>query len=115
MAWANTMEEVDGEMVPADFSADDFPDNVLATMRADARDFFDSVESTDDATVASEWRIYRATLSAETAGFDFALSRNGHGAGFFDREHGFPALQRFAMVWGESTVMLFDDGTADIG
>lgn len=50
----------------------------------------------------------------ERAGHLFALSRNGHGAGFFDYEYGqdaataaaFRSLQDAARAWGESSVLL---------
>lgn len=45
-------------------------------------------------------------------GHDFYLSRNGHGAGFFDRGYGAVGdrLQAAARVYGESDVYFGDDG-----
>lgn len=57
--------------------------------------------------------------SAETAfGHDFALTRNGHGVGFWDREHeGLPrelgeALSKVCESFGEFNLYLMDDGKA---
>ena len=45
-------------------------------------------------------------------GHDFALSRNGHGAGFFDRDMGATGdrLQDAARAFGEYNLFLQDDG-----
>lgn len=55
----------------------------------------------------------------EQAGHDFALTRNGHGAGFWDRYWGADdpravagdVLADAARVYGESSPMLADDGS----
>jgi hypothetical protein len=48
----------------------------------------------------------------ESAGIDFFLSRNGHGAGFFDRgdDPVFDRLQDAARVYSSADVYLGDDG-----
>lgn len=48
----------------------------------------------------------------ESAGHDFWLSRNGHGAGFFDRgtDPVFSRLQKAARVWSGKDAYLGDDG-----
>jgi hypothetical protein len=53
-----------------------------------------------------------ARRSAESAGHDFYLSRNGHGAGFFDRgDHPvFAALQDAASQFGGADSVLCEDG-----
>lgn len=62
-------------------------------------------------------RLALAGLDDEQAGHDFWLSRNGHGAGFFDRANlGTPEraacdlLQKDAQGWGESDLYAGDDG-----
>jgi hypothetical protein len=56
----------------------------------------------------SEWS------AAEQGGHDFWLSRNGHGAGFFDRdslpEDVRDRLQDVARRWGEVNLYVGDDG-----
>jgi hypothetical protein len=49
---------------------------------------------------------------SERFGHDFWLSRNGHGAGFFDRgnEPVWDALQAAAKVWGTVDLYVGDDG-----
>jgi hypothetical protein len=52
----------------------------------------------------------RAGWDPEQAGHDFWLSRNGHGAGFFDRgEPGANELQCAAKTFGEAYLYLDDD------
>lgn len=57
-----------------------------------------------------------ADMSPEQAGHDFYLTRNGHGAGFWDRGLG-AAGQRLtdaAHVYGTSELMPAGDGTLDL-
>lgn len=59
-----------------------------------------------------------AGSAAAAFGHDFALTRNGHGAGFWDREsEGLPrvlgeALTRVCESFGESNLYIGDDGKA---
>lgn len=68
--------------------------------------------------VHANWRDlqkYQETTgrTADFAGQDFALSRNGHGTGFWDRGAGElgDRLHAAAKVYGESSVYVGDDGT----
>jgi hypothetical protein len=48
-------------------------------------------------------------FSAWQAGFDFYLSRNGHGAGYFDRGNGYDALQKASRAFGPTEEYTGDD------
>jgi hypothetical protein len=52
------------------------------------------------------------TMTPETFGHDFYLTRNRHGAGFWDRGLGDlgTALTDLAHPWGEASVYVGDDG-----
>lgn len=88
--------EVDDGYGPADIDADD-----LATLEMSVRGFWaEHSEKWDD---------------DNQAGYDLALSANGHGAGFFDGEdeqyHGNQeALQDAARSFGERHLYVGDDG-----
>lgn len=116
IAWACTYTDASGELESCDDATPlDFDDATRKALDADALDFLAAVEREDvPPDVAAEWKTYVAEHGEHSAGFDFALSRNGHGAGFFDRGHGFPALQRFAKRWGECQVLLDADGSCEV-
>lgn len=84
-----TYDPVDG-----DHSADDFSARQRAIAARDVRAF---VKANHDAIVASK-------LDPDRVGHYFWLSRNGHGAGFFDvGEHG---LQKRAKEFGAAECVL---------
>ena len=124
MLWANTLEYgADGaepdELGPA-LDAVEYAEHIdaeaWAQAEADCRAFLES---------AVEWRIlpvvdfdgsiawpYQGldTSGAEQAGHDFALTRNGHGAGFWDRGLGEVGdkLSKLAESYGECDWLLQD-------
>lgn len=67
---------LEGRPMDYEFNSGDFGHDVEAELLVDARDF-----------VASQWRLLRG-LDAGQCGHDFWLTRNGHGAGFWDRGYG---------------------------
>ena len=86
----------------------DFAPKTLAKIVSDCARF---QELADDKITGCE-RRYGAHTVAEYAGFDFWLTRNGHGAGFWDGgwpEHG-DALTAIAEQFGESCAYLGADG-----
>ncbi len=91
-----------GEPLENNFSESDFDPMTKAKLTIDCQLFMDaqSVNITDH--------------PAEDAGHDFFLSRNGHGAGFFEHEHGTKeqgnALQEAARSFGEASIYVGDDG-----
>lgn len=80
--WASTLGDDCGTPMDQDHSIEDFPAETLEVMRADCVDFFeanqDAIEKFCDAIGQDE----------SYAGHDFWLTRNGHGAGFWDRGAG---------------------------
>ena len=96
--WASTDEE--GE--PLDMYQDiDIAPESLAAMVADCEAF--QRDNADDL----------AELDDGQAGHDFWLTRNGHGAGFWDRGLGElgDRLSKAAHVYGSSDLYVGDDGT----
>lgn len=81
---------------------------------ADAADFWDRfayvILSLDYGSRGEEWHC------AELAGHDFALTRNGHGAGFWDRGLGEigDMLTDEAMAYGSHSVYISVDENDDI-
>jgi hypothetical protein len=92
------------------FSAEDIAPECLESMRADCDDFI--------AANADDLRDYCEKMSSEEwsgedrAGHDFWLTRNGHGAGFWDRGLGElgDRLADAARVYGEVYLYPGDDG-----
>ena len=98
--WSSTDEG--GRTLDRRFDEGDFSEEALQKAKEDAIDFLKSNEKDLEETGAS-WGYH---------GHDFWLSRNGHGAGFFDRDYGAIAdrLQKAARVYGELHVYAGDDG-----
>ena len=122
MLWANTMTD-DGDglaFAPGDVTdqcaryARRLHPTATATMRADSGAFLDYAPS-GDSTQTCEDIIRRAVCDNYTftmAGVDFALTRNGHGAGFWDRGLGAEGqeLTDAAKSFGSSQLYLCADG-----
>lgn len=86
------------------FDADDFTAEALASMEADCADFLEA-NAQLLASVA-------AKLPPAYQGHDFWLTRNGHGAGFWDRGLGEAGekLSEAAKVYGSCDIYVGDDG-----
>lgn len=80
--WSSNDRTDDGGGDPLDknYNADDIDTRTLDKMTADCRDFF--VQNAADVRAAIE--AYGKDDSPGYAGHDFWLTRNGHGAGFWD-------------------------------
>jgi hypothetical protein len=91
----------DGEPLDALYWLDDIEEATAAGMLADCRDFCDSNKAT------------LADLDASQAGHDFWLTRNHHGAGFWDRGLGAvgDALTRAAHAYSSRDLYVTDAGT----
>lgn len=103
--WASTDDDgepLDGLYFPADLSAD-----AWRQLASDVVSFVIEVESQRPGTVEF-W-------GAQQFGHDFWLTRNGHGAGYWDRGCGELGdwLSDSAKVWGESYLYVSDDGTVE--
>lgn len=122
--WSSSVEEEYGaanDMAPdtslerANFSADDIAPEALTSMREDLQNF---INGADDASL----EFWQAEHGDGQIGHDFWLTRNGHGAGFWDRwsggtpgyEHG-RHLTDEAKPYGESYVYAGDDGRLYVG
>jgi hypothetical protein len=85
-------DDANPEPLDANYSVDDLAPEAWRAIEADCRAFL-------AANVAdlAEW-------DAEQAGYDFCLTRNGHGTGFWDRGRGDAGerLSKAARVYGES-------------
>ena len=104
MLWANTMRARGEELESFDARGEihKIPEPILAQVRADLTDFMAL------ATATPEFAEYLREYGGERFGADFALSRNGHGAGFFSRGYGFDELQRLARTYGPNTWQVFE-------
>lgn len=92
------------------FGVDDLPAETLASMVQDCQRFLASgqalLDSVNEGEIDAEWDV------DERAGHDFWLTRNGHGAGFWDGDWPEPAatqLDALANQFGTSTLYLGDD------
>jgi hypothetical protein len=97
-AWCGVPEE---DRNGGEFHADDFHAEAEAQATEDCRAFLGSVPD----SLLEQW-------SAEQAGHDFWMTRNRHGAGFWDRGHGAAGaeLTKLAHSAGERGVYVGDDG-----
>ena len=103
--WSSTDDK--GNNLDADHSVEDIAADTLTQMEADCKDFQQA-----NTALIEEAKTIRTTYDDAHAGHDFWLSRNGHGAGFFDR--GLAAagddLQLAAKVYGSQDLCIGDDG-----
>jgi hypothetical protein len=100
--WASTdnSTEQGGEPLDANYDLTDIHPDSLATMLAECRLFLD--DNAED--IGPRY---------SQAGHDFWLTRNGHGAGFWDGDWPSDTGQRLtdaAHVWGSVDLYLGDDG-----
>ena len=105
--WSSVDDE--GEPLDGLYETWDLADEALASMVEDVQDFLDNVEEHD-----IDWR---SGWSAEQMGHDLWLTRNGHGAGFWDRFSGDQPnaeigrkLTELCRPYGTSDVYVGDDG-----
>jgi hypothetical protein len=104
--WAGTDWSVEDHPIPLDenYDVDDVTPDALASITAD-------VEAFIAGNIAD-----LANIDAGQAGHDFFLTRNGHGAGFWDRGLGAigDRLTDAAHAYGESDLYVTSDGDLDI-
>lgn len=95
--WSSTDDEC--EPLDSSYDSDDLSDSARAEMERDCEDFY-------AANVVDLMGI-----DAGQAGHDFWLTRNGHGAGFWDRGLGElgERLSRAAEVYGSVDLYVGDD------
>jgi len=105
--WSSTDDE--GEPLDGLYEAWDFADEAEASMIEDCQDFLDLIKD-------EVWN-WDQFWTPERLGHDFWLTRNGHGAGFWDRysdRHLGGAIGRqlteLCKPYGSSDVYVGDDG-----
>lgn len=96
-------DESGGRPLDDNYSASDLAPAARASLEKDAQRFYARYEE-----------MWTTHISDEDAGHEFALSRNGHGTGFFDNDD-LPAglrktLQAAAKSFGETYLYVGDDG-----
>lgn len=98
--WSSTDD--DGEPLDGLYSVDDISPECMATMAADCAGFQTSFAEL----------LAKAGLSDEQAGHDFWLTRNGHGAGFWDCGLGAigDELTKMSKPYGSCDLYVGDDG-----
>lgn len=119
LLWAMPAND-DNETPGAGIALRDLPLCTLAKARKDVTDFVYHCGALFDQAMECFNDGYGAMTSAEAAfGHDFALTRNGHGVGFWDRsDEGLPqflgdALTRVCQKhFKESDLYIGDDGKA---
>lgn len=91
-----------GSPLDDNYGPEDIAPDTLAEMRRDCDNFCES-EAAD---------LAASGLSEEQQGHDFWLTRNGHGAGFWDRGIGAVGnrLSKAAKVYGGVDLYIGDDG-----
>lgn len=103
--WSSTDENE--EPLDGLYSADDIAPDSAASMRQDCADFL----SENDALLTQAIALHPGAYSMAQAGHDFWLTRNRHGAGFWDR--GLNAigtqLTAAAHAYGSADLYLGDD------
>ena len=96
-----------GEPLDKNYGPNDLAPECLETMKADCAKFQE--ENTDDIATYED-RTYTAE---EMGGHDFWLTRNGHGAGFWDGDWPEPSGERLTEAsrpFGEVNLYVGDDG-----
>lgn len=101
--WSSTDEsdERGGEPMDKNYGVDDIDIDTVNEMEADCREFIKENESMLD-----------QVGTYEQHGYDFWLTRNHHGAGFWDRGYGKigKTLTKNANAKGEVNLLVGDDG-----
>ena len=101
------------------YGPEDLSEDAWKTIRDMCRDFVTYVEENIGPDALDTWVSYGE--SWERIGHDFYLTRNGHGAGFWDRwfdggerETMGNGLADAARTWGESDFYVGDDGKLEV-
>ena len=104
--WSSVDMET-GEPLDENFGSDDIAPETATQMRADLDDFIQA-----NSAVISRVRTNHPSCTPGQVGHDFWLTRNGHGAGFWDRGYGDDGdtLTEAAKVYGSVDLYVGDDG-----
>lgn len=98
----------DGEPLDAEYEYWDIPDETLQAMRADVGGFLAACWG----DIWDDFEIDLSNIEASQIGHDYWLTRNHHGAGFWDRGLGEVGeqLTKLAHADGECWLYVGDDG-----
>jgi hypothetical protein len=103
LLWSETdnANEQGGEPFDANYGVEDLAPETIAAAKEDCADF-QAAQAADLARAGDD----------EQNGHDFALTRNGHGAGFWDRGYGAVGerLTQACKPYGSFNLYLGDDG-----
>lgn len=101
-------DESGGDPLDENYDANDIAPETLAEMAADCKRFQEENEGAlDSAEVSGRYSV------DEMAGYDFWMTRNGHGVGFWDGDWSEPEgdqLDEASSVFGEYDLYVGDDG-----
>ena len=108
-------DESGGEPLDANYSADDIAPETLQAMRDDCAAFFRAHRQTMREASRTRYLLRlggREYSPAAQHAHDFWLTRNGHGAGFWDRGYGDAGqtLTEAARACGSADLYVGDDG-----
>lgn len=111
--WSTSDEsnEQGGDPLNENYSSGDIAPETMAKMRADCKKFY--AENYDDIQLLDQDPRSKQTSVEELAGFEFWLTRNGHGTGFWDvamDEEARDRLTTAAGLFGEFDLIVGDDG-----
>ena len=101
--WASTLGDDQGTPMDQEYGLGDLAPETLAMMEQEVSDFIALVDEE-----CPGWR----DLPSDSVGHDFWLTRNHHGAGFWDRGYG-PLgddLTKWAHSYGSADLYIGDDG-----
>jgi len=108
----NSDSETGGEPLDDNYDESDLSPEAQATMETDCKSFYDDPSNQAD---LETWRDHFGSDSQ--AGHDFWLTRNGHGAGFWDRFYGDTdeakagdRLTEASKSYGSADLYVGDDG-----
>lgn len=113
--WSSTDD--DGAPLDRDHDASDIAPEALESMREDVRDFLSPDDTDWGVRFGRALDFWALELGAEQIGHDLWLTRNRHGAGFWDRfggdtegaRHG-DVLTEAARAYGTSDLYIGDNG-----
>lgn len=111
MLWSTNDEsdESGGEPLDRNYAESDLAPEALAAIETDCRAFF----AAHSDLFTPEHCLHHNSTEEAQAGHDFWLTRNGHGAGFWDGDWAEPAattLTDAAHAFGELNPYVGDDG-----
>ena len=119
MLWSSNDEsdEYGGKPLEDNYSIEDFAPETLEKIIAECKQFqeenADDLEQVPDMRFATDSHGNNSCTGYESAGHDFWLTRNGHGAGFWDRDYDQGVMDRLTEAckkFGECWVYVGDDG-----